>query len=67
MEQATKDKEELEIVKGMLAEYELIVDSWEQPRERPEGAHLAVVGGVNLPDRDMGKKRIKAMINPIKS
>jgi hypothetical protein len=36
MEQATKDKEELEIVKGMLAEYELIVDSWEQPRERPE-------------------------------
>jgi CRISPR-associated protein Cst2 len=30
-------------------------------------AHLAVVGGVNLRDRDMGKQRIKAMINPIKS
>lgn len=36
MEQARKDKEELERIKGMLAEYELIVDSWEQPRERPE-------------------------------
>jgi hypothetical protein len=36
MEQAIKDREELERVKGLLAEYELIVDSWEQPRERPE-------------------------------
>jgi DDE superfamily endonuclease len=27
--------EELEMVKEMLTEYELIVDSWEQPRERP--------------------------------
>ena len=35
MEQARKDKEELEMVKEMLTEYELIVDSWEQPRERP--------------------------------
>lgn len=36
MEQAKKDKEELKIVKEMLAEHELIVDSWEQPRERPK-------------------------------
>lgn len=36
MEQAKKDKEELTIVKEMLAEHELIVDSWEQPRERPK-------------------------------
>lgn len=35
MEQSRKDKKELEMVKEMLAEYELIVDSWEQPRERP--------------------------------
>ena len=35
MEQARKDKKELEMVKEMLTEYELIVDSWEQPRERP--------------------------------
>lgn len=31
-----KKKEELEVVKENLIEYELIVDSWEQPRERPE-------------------------------
>lgn len=36
MEEAGKDREELAVVKEMLAEYELIVDSWEQPRERPE-------------------------------
>lgn len=36
MESAKKDREELAMVKEMLAEYELIVDSWEQPRERPE-------------------------------
>lgn len=36
MEQAKKDKEELERIKEMLTEHELIVDSWEQPRERPE-------------------------------
>lgn len=36
MEEARKDREELAMVKEMLAEYELIVDSWEQPRERPE-------------------------------
>jgi hypothetical protein len=36
MEQTKKDKEELEMIKEMLAEYELIVDSWEQPRERPK-------------------------------
>ena len=36
MEQAIKDREELERVKELLSEYELIVDSWEQPRERPE-------------------------------
>jgi len=36
MEEAKKDKKELEIVKEMLTDYELIVDSWEQPRERPE-------------------------------
>jgi DDE superfamily endonuclease/Helix-turn-helix of DDE superfamily endonuclease len=36
MEQAKKDKKELESIKEMLTEYELIVDSWEQPRERPE-------------------------------
>ena len=36
MEEAIKDNKELERVKGMLTEYELIVDSWEQPRERPE-------------------------------
>lgn len=35
MEQAKKDKEELEMIKEMLTEHELIVDSWEQPRERP--------------------------------
>jgi hypothetical protein len=35
MEQAKKDKEELEMIKEMLTEYELIVDSWEQSRERP--------------------------------
>ena len=35
MEQTRKDKKELEMVKEMLTEYELIVDSWEQPRERP--------------------------------
>ena len=26
----------MELVKGILAEHELIVDSWEQPRERPK-------------------------------
>jgi DDE superfamily endonuclease/Helix-turn-helix of DDE superfamily endonuclease len=36
IEEARKDREELAIVKEMLAEHELIVDSWEQPRERPE-------------------------------
>jgi DDE superfamily endonuclease/Helix-turn-helix of DDE superfamily endonuclease len=36
MEEAKKDKEKLAIVKEMLAEEELIVDSWEQPRERPK-------------------------------
>lgn len=36
MEQAKKDEEELEKIKEMLTEHELIVDSWEQPRERPE-------------------------------
>ena len=36
MEQAITDREELERVKELLSEYELIVDSWEQPRERPE-------------------------------
>ena len=36
MEQAKKGKEKLTIVKEMLAEHELIVDSWEQPRERPK-------------------------------
>ena len=36
MEQAIKDREELERVKELLSKYELIVDSWEQPRERPE-------------------------------
>lgn len=36
MEQAKKDKEELEMIKEMLSEHELIVDSWEQPRERPK-------------------------------
>jgi hypothetical protein len=36
MEEARKDREELAMVKEMLAEHELIVDSWEQPRERPE-------------------------------
>lgn len=36
LEQERKNKEELELVKEMLTEYELIVDSWEQPRERPE-------------------------------
>ena len=36
MEEARKDREELAMVKEMLAEQELIVDSWEQPRERPE-------------------------------
>jgi DDE superfamily endonuclease/Helix-turn-helix of DDE superfamily endonuclease len=36
MEQAKKGKEELEMIKEMLTEYELIVDSWEQPRERPK-------------------------------
>jgi len=32
-----------------------------------KGAHLAVVGGVNLSYRDMGEEGIKTMINPIKS
>jgi DDE superfamily endonuclease/Helix-turn-helix of DDE superfamily endonuclease len=36
IEEARKDREELAMVKEMLAECELIVDSWEQPRERPE-------------------------------
>jgi DDE superfamily endonuclease/Helix-turn-helix of DDE superfamily endonuclease len=36
MDEARKDQEELRVVKEMLAEHELIVDSWEQPRERPE-------------------------------
>lgn len=36
MEQAKKDKEELEMIKEMLTENELIVDSWEQARERPK-------------------------------
>ncbi len=36
MEGTRKDREELAIVKEMLAEQELIVDSWEQPRERPK-------------------------------
>jgi Helix-turn-helix of DDE superfamily endonuclease len=36
MEEAGNDKEELEIVKEMLCDRKLIVDSWEQPRERPE-------------------------------
>jgi tetratricopeptide (TPR) repeat protein len=30
-------------------------------------AHLAVMGGVKLPDRDMGKQGIKTVIDPIKS
>lgn len=36
MEQAKTDKEELEMIRKMLTEHELIVDSWEQPRERPK-------------------------------
>lgn len=36
IEQYEKDEKELEAVKQMLAENELIVDSWEQARERPE-------------------------------
>jgi hypothetical protein len=36
MEQAIKDNQELEMVKEMLSEYELIVDSWEQTRQRPK-------------------------------
>ena len=36
MDEARKDQEKLRVVKEMLAEHELIVDSWEQPRERPE-------------------------------
>jgi DDE superfamily endonuclease len=36
IEEKKKEKEELEVVKENLTEYELIVDSWEQPRERPE-------------------------------
>lgn len=36
IEESRKDPEELAMVKEMIAEYELIVDSWEQPRERPE-------------------------------
>ena len=36
MEQAKKDKEELEMIKEMLTKHELIVDSWEQSRERPK-------------------------------
>jgi DDE superfamily endonuclease/Helix-turn-helix of DDE superfamily endonuclease len=36
IEQSKKDEEELKIVKAMLMDYELIVDSWEQARERPE-------------------------------
>lgn len=36
MEEAKGDREKLRIVKEMLAKQELIVDSWEQPRERPE-------------------------------
>jgi hypothetical protein len=36
MEEARKDREELAMVKEMVAEHELIVDSWEQPRERPK-------------------------------
>jgi hypothetical protein len=36
MEEKSKEQEELEVVKENLTEYELIVDSWEQPRERPE-------------------------------
>ena len=36
MEQSEKDEKELEMVKQMLTEHELIVDSWEQARERPE-------------------------------
>ena len=35
IEQEGKDERELEIVKQMLTEQELIVDSWEQARERP--------------------------------
>jgi DDE superfamily endonuclease/Helix-turn-helix of DDE superfamily endonuclease len=36
IEQSAKNEKELEMVKQMLTEHELIVDSWEQPRERPE-------------------------------
>jgi hypothetical protein len=36
IEQSKKDEEELKKVKEMLMDYELIVDSWEQARERPE-------------------------------
>ena len=36
MEQAKKDKEELELIREMLTKHELIVDSWEQPRDRPK-------------------------------
>jgi DDE superfamily endonuclease/Helix-turn-helix of DDE superfamily endonuclease len=36
IEEVRKDREELAMVKEMLTEHELIVDSWEQPRERPK-------------------------------
>ena len=36
IEQSKKDEQELKMVKEMLTDYELIVDSWEQARERPE-------------------------------
>lgn len=36
LEQEIKSKKEIDVVKEMLTEHELIVDSWEQPRERPE-------------------------------
>ena len=36
IEQSKKDEQELKLVKEMLTDYELIVDSWEQARERPE-------------------------------
>ena|GEM_PF-2965699 len=36
IEQSKQDEQELKMVKEMLTDDELIVDSWEQARDRPE-------------------------------
>ncbi len=53
-----KNSSDNEIITELLTEYELIVDSWEQPRERPSGQE-------DQKKYYSGKKKNHTLKNPI--